>query len=241
MSKLNFYPRIGFLVYIFFYLICFNSAISREKNNNLLKDLENALNLRDTSLINNYFEENESKKIRMKLSQIVKEFPDSKWTIKKGNNKNPDNNVFEVNVLGSKNIEGSEFVINSDFDYLYSLKNGKIKNGIIKNHLTTIRNDKNLINLEIAIPDEVLTGSNYSLDIILNDPLEEEIIAGGIKAHQEESIINQSITLEPLVSGGIFKVTRAPTKIGTQIWSGIIVHPKGLVSFTKTVDIIEKF
>ena len=93
----------------------------------------------------------------------------------------------------------------------------------------------------ISIPDKVLTGSKYDIDIILNQPLEDTIIAGGIKEYQEGELLNQSIPLEPLATGGMFKVSRAPIIPGIQIWTGIIAHPTGLVSFTKTVYIVENF
>ena len=77
-------------------------------------------------------------------------------------------------------------------------------------------------------------------DIILTEPLDNLIIAGGIKSHQDESYFKQEISIEPLASGGIFKMTRAPSEPGTQVWSGIIVHPKGMISFTKSVEIVER-
>ena len=111
----------------------------------------------------------------------------------------------------------------------------------IENNLTTIRSDDNQIDVMISIPDKVLTGSKYDIDIILNQPLDETIIAGGITEYQEQKLLNQSVPLEPLATGGIFKVSRAPLVPGTQIWTGIIAHPSGLISFTKTVNIVEKY
>ena len=105
---------------------------------------------------------------------------------------------------------------------------------------TTIRTDNNKIDIIFKIPDKVLTGSKYDIDIILNKPLEEVIIAGAIKPHQESSFFEQEILLEPLASGGIFKMTRSPSKPGIQVWSGIIVHPKGMITFTKSIDIVDK-
>ena len=92
----------------------------------------------------------------------------------------------------------------------------------------------------MCIRDRVLTGSKYDIDIILNKPLEEVIIAGAIKAHQENSFFEQEISLEPLASGGIFKMTRAPSQPGIQIWSGIIAHPQGIITFTKSIDIVDE-
>ena len=103
-----------------------------------------------------------------------------------------------------------------------------------------IRNDNKQIDISFKIPDKVLSGSKYDIDIILDKPLEEEIIAGAIKTHQVNSFFEQEILLEPLSSGGIFKMTRAPSKPGTQIWSGIIAHPEGIITFTKSIDIVEK-
>ena len=107
--------------------------------------------------------------------------------------------------------------------------------------MTTIRSDNNQIDINISIPDKVLTGSNYDIDIIVNNPLEETIIAGGIKEYKEGKLLNQSIPLEPLATGGIFKVSRAPLAPGIQTWTGIIAHPSGLVSFTKTVNIVDDY
>ena len=111
---------------------------------------------------------------------------------------------------------------------------------MIKNLFTTIRSDHKKIDISFKIPDKVLTGSKYDIDIILNKPLEEVIIAGSIKPHQVNSFFEQEILLEPLASGGIFKMTRAPSKPGIQIWSGIIAHPKGMITFTKSIDIVDE-
>ena len=89
-------------------------------------------------------------------------------------------------------------------------------------------------------PETVLTGTKYDIDIILSEPLGDVIIAGGIISHQDESYFKQEINIKPLASGGIFKTTRASSKPNRQLWSGIIAHPKGTISFTKSVEIIEK-
>jgi len=145
-----------------------------------------------------------------------------------------------IKVSGKKIVNGEIHILESNFDYLFSIENGKIDEGIIKNLFTTIRNDNNKIDISFKIPDKVLTGSKYDIDIILNKPLEEVIIAGAIKAHQVNSFFEQQILLEPLASGGIFKMTRAPSKPGIQIWSGIIAHPNGMITFTKSIDIVDE-
>ena len=240
MFSLNSFTNIGITLYIFIYLIFPFSAISQTTKVDLRRNLENAFNSRDLDFIKDTFREDQSSIIPKKFLNIIKEFPDAKWRIKRLESNNDYKDIFQIKVFGKKIFKGEIYILESNFNYSFSILDGKINGGTIKNLLTTIRTDDEKLNITFNIPDKVLTGSKYDIDIILNEPLEEVIIAGGIKPHQIESFLEQEIPLEPLVSGGIFKITRAPSKPGTQIWSGIIVHPKGMITFTKSIDIVEK-
>ena len=240
MFNLNSFRNIGIPIYLFIYLIFPHSAITQTTKVDLRKNIENALNLRNMNFINQSFRNEENLKITKKFSKILKEFPDSKWKIKKLKSNNPSEEIYQIKVIGKKLVQGEIYRLESKFNYLFSAVNGKINQGTIKKLFTIIRSDDKKIDISFSIPDKVLTGTKYDIDIILNEPLEEVIIAGGIKAHQVESFLEQEIDLQPLVAGGIYKMTRAPSKPGIQIWSGIIAHPKGIITFTKSIDIVEK-
>ena len=241
MFNLNFFRNIGFPLYLFIYLIIPYSAITQTLKVDFIRNLENSLNKRDLEFIRKNFRNDENKNIPKQFSKIIKDFPDSKWTIKRLKSNIPNKEILRIKVLGKKIVNGEEIhILESNFDYLFSIVNGKIDEGIIQNLFTTIRTDNNKIDIIFKIPDKVLTGSKYDIDIILNKPLEEVIIAGAIKPHQVNSLFEQEILLEPLVSGGIFKMTRAPTKPGIQLWSGIIAHPLGMITFTKSINIVEQ-
>jgi len=241
MFKLNSFFKLFFLVYIFFYLISAKNAISENFKQEILVNLESNLNKRNLNFIDKLFEDKEKERIIKKYKKIVYEFPNLKWKIRNTSAKNSNNKIININLIGSKVINDKTYYLTSNFDYLFSLKNGKFKDPQIKNHLTIIRNDNQELDIDIFIPDQVLTGSNYDLDIVINNPLNGAIIAGTIDEYQEANLIKKEINLIPLASGGLFKVTRAPSKPGTQIWTGLIAHPKGFISFTKSVDILENF
>ncbi len=241
MFNLNFFRNIGFLLYLLIYLIIPYSAITQTLKVDFIRNLETSLNKRDLEFIRKNFRNHENKKnIPKQFSKIINDFPDSKWKIKRLKSNIPNKEILRIKVLGKKIVNGEIHILESNFDYVFSVLNGKIDEGTIKNLFTTIRNDDKKIDISFKIPDKVLTGSKYDIDIIINKPLEEVIIAGAIKAHQLNSIFKQEILLEPLASGGIFKMTRAPSKPGMQIWSGIIAHPEGIITFTKSIDIVEK-
>ena len=240
MFNLNLFKNIGIPLYLFIYLIIPYSAITQTLKVDFIKNLENSLNARNLEFIRKNFRNNENQNIPKQFSKFINDFPDSKWKIKRLKSNVPNKNILQIKVLGEKKVKGEIQMLESNFDYLFSTVNGKINNGIIKNLFTTIRNDDNKIDISFKIPDKVLTGSKYDIDIILNKPLEDVIIAGAIKPHQVNSFFEQEILLEPLASGGIFRMTRAPSKPGLQIWSGIIAHPMGIITFTKSIDIVEE-
>ncbi len=240
MFNLNLFKNIGVPLYLFIYLIFPYSAITQTLKVDFIRNLENSLNARDLEFISKNFINDENQNIKKQFSKIINDFPDSKWKIKRLDSNIPNKNILRINVSGEKIVDREIHILESNFDYLFSTVNGKIDEGIIKNLFTTIRNDDKKIDISFKIPDKVLTGSKYDIDIILNKPLEEVIIAGAIKPHLVNSFFEEEILLEPQASGGIFKMTRAPSKPGIQIWSGIIAHPEGIITFTKSIDIIDE-
>ena len=240
MFNLKLFKNVGVPLYLFIYLIFPYSAITQTLKDDFIRNLETSLNKRDLEFIRKNFRNDENKNIPKQFSKIINDFPDSKWKIKRLKSNIPNKEILRIKVLGKKIVNGEIHILESNFDYVFSVLNGKVDEGTIKNLFTTIRNDDKKIDISFKIPDKVLTGSKYDIDIIINKPLEEVIIAGAIKPHQVNSFFEQEILLEPLASGGIFKMTRAPSKPGIQIWSGIIAHPEGMITFTKSIDIVEK-
>ena len=231
MFNLKFFPKLGLFIYIFIYLISPKLAITQNTNVDIRKTLENALNTRDLKLIKDIFKEDENFKITEQFNEIIKDFPNSTWQIERLSGENSKEKIFNIKVNGEKIVNGEIYFLESNFKYLFSIQNDKINNGNIKNLLTTIRNDQNKIDIIFRIPEKVLTGTKYDIDIILNEPLGDVLIAGGIISHQDDTYLKQEINIVPLASGGIFKTTRASSKPARQIWSGIITHPKA-VSYT---------
>ena len=241
MFRFNFFSSIIKTCIIFFCLISSRLAISENFNNESFLKFKNQLNQRNLAAIEKYFEDNEKLKFENQFYKLIDEFPNAKWEIKNVRSTESDQYNFEITVKGFKLLNEKKFTLKSKFNFIFLFKNGTIKNSRIINNLTTIRNDNNKVDIDISIPSNVLTGANYNLDVIIKEPLGEKIIAGGIKEHQEGILFDQSVLIEPLSSGGIFKVTRAPLKPGLQVWTGFIAHPNGLISFTKSVNIIDNY
>jgi len=180
MFNLKLFKNIGFLLYLFVYLIIPYSAITQTLKVDFIRNLENSLNRRDFEFIRKNFRNEESQNIPKQFSKIINDFPNSKWKIKRLKSNIPNEDILRIKVFGEKIVNGEIYILESKFDYLFSSVNGKIDEGIIKNLFTTIRNDNKKIDISFNIPARFLTRSKYDIYIILNRTLEEVIIAGAI-------------------------------------------------------------
>ena len=126
MLNLNSYAKLGFYIYIIVYLIFPKLAITQNTNFNIRKNLEIALNARNFELIKNNFKDEESLKIQAKFSEIIKDFPNSKWQINRSSVRNSKEEIFNIKVNGNKIINGQIYFLESNFNYLFSTLNGKI-------------------------------------------------------------------------------------------------------------------
>ena len=89
---------------------------------------------------------------------------------------------------------------------------------------------------------EVLTGSRYDVDVVLDQPLGKALLAGGLTAVSPEQVLAQKspiIQLAPLGGGGLFKSVQAPFQPGVQTWAALLVHPDGVITVSKQVQVVD--
>ena len=92
----------------------------------------------------------------------------------------------------------------------------------------------------MCIRDRVLSGEKYEMNLIIEHPLDNSIIASGmIILNNEDSKkkSNNIFAIKPNQAGGLFKYIQAPLKPGSQTISAIITHPKGIYSITKKIEV----
>ena len=96
--------------------------------------------------------------------------------------------------------------------------------------------------LTMNLPAEVQVNERFNLDVILNEPLEEDLVVG--------AIVDEPITIdgflsperpefEPLLSGGMFKVGRAPAQPDNRWISAVVIRKGGMTSVTQRLRIIK--
>jgi hypothetical protein len=104
-----------------------------------------------------------------------------------------------------------------------------------------LRSGEQSPSVTVQIPDVVLTGQRYDVDVIFDEPLDGALLAGGLAAVSPEQVATQSspnLELSTLWGGGLFKSVQAPLSPGSQTWAVLLVHPKGVISASKLVRVV---
>ncbi len=228
----------GFIILLNIYPPAFSQTSEIEI---LSKKLEKILNEKNQEELYQVFSNEIAKQIEEKYNQFIKEFPSAKWQI--SNLNNPKDNLHSIDILvtGRKQFGDHTYYLKSNQKLNLIIMNGRIVKEDIFSDYSILNTNKENLNLTLGMPNVVLTGSKYDIDIIIKEPLKERIIAGGlIELNSKSDAHNKQIELEPIGSGGLFKSVRAPYQPGNQRWAAIIAHPEGIISITKNVRVVSK-
>ena len=208
----------------------------------IAKDLERALNKKDISTLEAIAPQEDQLDLASRYKVLLAIFPNARWKIKEVNPLKNGKNALRVSLTGDKTIKGEKYTLEAIQLIGVRTFGNKIIEQEVLEEQAIIQNSEPPLPISINVPSAVLTGTTYDFDIVLNKPLGDTMIIGGlipITTEQIKSQISPPIELEPLGGGGLFKSVKAPLKAGVQNWAAVIVHPEGLISITKRVRIVE--
>ncbi len=219
-----------------------NASYATGKEVKLLsKQLEASLNNRNTSKWNELMTKDISATFTKQYQKFIERFPNAQWSIKSKSKGHGNQDLLNLYITAYKEIGGRNYSLKAEQSISITHQDLKIIKKEILSEFSILNNTKNPLDVTLNIPNTVLTGSQYDIDIILEKPLEDSIIAGDIvpiNSINDNNYSNPSMQLAPMGAGGLFKTTQAPLQPGKQRWAALIAHPEGLVSITKMVRVV---
>jgi hypothetical protein len=149
--------------------------------------------------------------------------------------------TFLVTVNGATTAQGVSYQLQSEERLAIRTDAGQLVAQDVISQESLLRSGKRPLQVSMGIPDVVLTGSRYDIDLIVDEPLGQSIVAGGVIELTDQQLATLSrpnLQLAPLGGGGLFKSVQAPQRPGSQTWALMLVHPDGIVTATKRVQIV---
>tara|TARA_Y100001968_G_scaffold313103_1_gene336940 strand:- start:151 stop:858 length:708 start_codon:yes stop_codon:yes gene_type:complete len=222
------------------YPLLLNSALCKNIDNQLLgKQLEGILNQNKYDLVKELFLEKSLKQFDQQYLDFRKKYTDTKWSIKTINN-DPKKIILDVKITSKREIGNQIYNLKSKQIVKIETSKNKIKSYQVINEESIIKSQDSPLVVKIISPDKVLTGEKYEINLIIEKPLDNSLVASGIivlNNNKNINISNNQFGIRPHQSGGLFKYIQAPLEPGFQTISAIITHQEGIYSVTKKIKV----
>jgi len=210
----------------------------------LLQALESALNARDDAALVALLKPGpglDPVELRQRRQLLRQQFPDATWRVQAGKPLQDGRGTVNLQVSGTRVQAGSSYRLDAQQTMVLLSDGSHLAGQTLLSESSLLRSGEKALPVLLQIPDAVLTGQSYDVDLIVDEPLNGALVAGGIAAvslQQVAAMESPPLELGALGGGGLFKTVRAPQTPGSQTWAMLLVHPQGVVSATKRVRVV---
>jgi len=207
----------------------------------LVLRLQQALNAPDQNGLDALLAPEQQGLIGRRYRRFAAAFPNARWSLRAGQPLADGRQTVAVAVSGTRQKDGQSYTLQASQQLALTTVGGLITAQEVLQEESVLTSASTPLPVSLLIPDAVLTGSRYDVDVVLDQPLGQVLLAGGLTALTPDQVAEQQspdISLEPLGGGGLFKSVQAPFQPGSQIWAAMVVHPEGVITVTKRVRVV---
>ena len=168
-------------------------------------------------------------------------FRDLRWQVSPASALRDGRPTVTLRVTGRHEQAGTSFLLEAEQRLVLDSDGQRIQGQTVVQERSLLSSGTKVPAVSVLIPDAVLTGQRYDLDVVFDEPLDGALVAGGVVPVTPEQVDAQEtpeMQLGALGGGGLFKTVQAPLKPGFQTWAVLLVHPDGIVSASKRVRVV---
>jgi len=169
-------------------------------------------------------------------------FPETRWAVRPGQPLADGRPTVKLAVSGTRQQDGLSYSFKAQQRLALSTEGGLITDQEVLSDQSVLTSASKPLPISLMIPDTVLTGSRYDVDVVVDQPLGKALLAGGLTPVTAQQVLVQEspdVQLEPLGGGGLFKSVQAPFQPGVQTWAALLVHPDGVITVSKRVQVVD--
>ena len=176
-----------------------------------------------------------------RYQRFRQDFPEVTWQVEPAAPLADGRETLLLRVRGEAESDGLRYRMEAIEKIAIRFHEGRIVDQELIAHESLLRSGERPLAVTLEIPDTVLTGSRYDIDLIVDEPLDQALVAAGLidlTQQQVEDQLRPNLPLAPMAGGGLFKSVQAPQTPGSQTWALMLVHPDGVVTATKRVRVV---
>ena len=177
------------------------------------------------------------------LAKVWKSYPRVKYTTEiESWSQEGDKLVAQTvtKIRGTRKDRGRVVRLNSTLRSRQYFQDKQIIRQEILAEQTKLTSGENPPKIKVIAPKTVAVGEKYNFDVIVNEPLGNNVLLGAVKEERTAGDLYLNPTaleLEPLSAGGIYKVVTAPLLPDSNWLSAIVVRGDGITLVTQRVKV----
>ncbi|MGB5594737.1 MAG: nuclear transport factor 2 family protein [Crocosphaera sp.] len=178
------------------------------------------------------------------LTQLWKDYPNLKYTTELLSWEKEERGWVAqtlTTMTGSSQQGGRKIQLEAKVKSRQTFQGDKLIRQEILSEETKLTSGENPPEVIVNIPETVKVGETFDFDVIVNEPLSDDLLAGMAIAEKVDSdryLDPAKIQLELLQSGGLFKRVTAEDKPQNRWLSAILVSSDGITLITRRVRIL---
>lgn len=141
-------------------------------------------------------------------------------------------------IEGSSETSGRVIQLKATIKARQTFQNGKLLHQEILTERTELNSGSNPPKVDVKLPDIVQVGEKFYFDVIVQEPLNEDLLAGTAISEKVDSnryLEPGVMELELLQAGGLFKQIKASEKPENRWLSALVVRKDGITLVTQRV------
>lgn len=148
-----------------------------------------------------------------------------------------------TNIAGIQMMDGKTMKLESTMRSRQRLENQKIVQQDILGERTQISSGVKPPNIQINLPEQVGVGQPYNFDVIVTEPLGDDLLLGTALEEPikpERLLKPTDLKLELLPAGGVFKLGKAPNTKDNRWLSAVLVRGNGMIMVTQRLIVVDR-
>lgn len=144
-------------------------------------------------------------------------------------------------IRGLRNAQGREVFLEATLRSRQQIRGDKIMSQAMLSEQSKVYIGENAPRVEVNAPNEVEVGQNFNFDVIVKEPIGDDILMGTAleQAVTPETYLSpQPLDLEILPAGGIYRLGEAPTTPEKRWLSAIVVRGNGMTLVSQRLNIV---
>lgn len=145
-------------------------------------------------------------------------------------------------IQGQKMMMGRSMDMRSEIRSRQRLQNQKLVQQEILSERTILTSGNNPPTVDFLLPEQVLIGQRFSVDAIVQEPLGNDVLLGAVleePINVENYLESESIDLELLSAGGLFKLGTAPVIPEPRWISAVLIRGDGITMITQRLRVVK--